>query len=485
MKRNIKFWGIRGSAKLRDIHIRTVRVINEISSEMRSLIVSGKIKQVKRHSAIVDSQFILQLFPASSTDPKVQKKISENKITDTDIKDLMNHIFNKAGAVSGIENYKRSLVKYVMERYAGYTRRNNKGKKKKKKIPNIRIHEGKNLYFKDNGARLNPEKKTITLTTLFGKIEVKYAKRSRESAEMPFRRTEPNRIETDTRYVTDKMNAKIGGETFKIKKVDEKKNLITLDRDPPNSGYVRIERNNFGGNLTFHPKKNSYCMVALVDCPMEPKYAPLNTLSFDMNKTPKHWLTFNDGSVIPMDKRIKNLAETIRNTNKILALKNKPVSQRFYIDENTGQEVHVRSKHRRKLRKFWQVTHKQLKTLCGQVARDIADKAISTSSLLAIDSVKGGDKTGTYGQDHITPMLQRICENEGIPFYVVPCQNTSRRCSSCGYTSKENRKTVNDFECLACGHKELSHLNASKNIANIANEYLRKGKEYGNYSKRF
>lgn len=41
---------------------------------------------------------------------------------------------------------------------------------------------------------------------------------------------------------------------------------------------------------------------------------------------------------------------------------------------------------------------------------------------------------------------------------------TSRECSKCGYTSKENRKTQSKFECVSCGFESNADFNASKNI---------------------
>jgi putative transposase len=44
---------------------------------------------------------------------------------------------------------------------------------------------------------------------------------------------------------------------------------------------------------------------------------------------------------------------------------------------------------------------------------------------------------------------------------------TSQRCSCCGYTSKENRKSQAVFVCLACGYKEHADVNAAKNILTV------------------
>ena len=41
---------------------------------------------------------------------------------------------------------------------------------------------------------------------------------------------------------------------------------------------------------------------------------------------------------------------------------------------------------------------------------------------------------------------------------------TSQRCSCCGHTAPENRKTQAVFACVACGHTENADVNAAKNI---------------------
>ena len=43
-------------------------------------------------------------------------------------------------------------------------------------------------------------------------------------------------------------------------------------------------------------------------------------------------------------------------------------------------------------------------------------------------------------------------------------KNTSIKCSSCGHTQKENRKSQSVFCCVACNHKEHADINAAKNI---------------------
>jgi putative transposase len=52
----------------------------------------------------------------------------------------------------------------------------------------------------------------------------------------------------------------------------------------------------------------------------------------------------------------------------------------------------------------------------------------------------------------------------GGTLIAVPPKYTSTSCSSCGFSSAENRKSQASFACLKCAHKQNADLNAAKNI---------------------
>ncbi len=60
----------------------------------------------------------------------------------------------------------------------------------------------------------------------------------------------------------------------------------------------------------------------------------------------------------------------------------------------------------------------------------------------------------------------KLCWKGGILVEVNP-RHTSQRCSSCGYTEKENRVSQAVFRCQACGHEENADINAAKNILTV------------------
>ncbi len=53
----------------------------------------------------------------------------------------------------------------------------------------------------------------------------------------------------------------------------------------------------------------------------------------------------------------------------------------------------------------------------------------------------------------------------GVPLHTVDPRNTSRTCSECGNTAKENRKSQASFSCINCGHCDNADRNAAINIS--------------------
>ena len=48
--------------------------------------------------------------------------------------------------------------------------------------------------------------------------------------------------------------------------------------------------------------------------------------------------------------------------------------------------------------------------------------------------------------------LKGMLEYKAANVIVVPAMNTSRKCHECGAVEAANRRTRDDFICLACGH---------------------------------
>ncbi len=290
------------------------------------------------------------------------------------------------------------------------------------------------------------------------------------------------------------------------------KNMTTKSKKKNKSKKPKKPKMTFGGNLTYHPKTKSYCFVAAIDVEFNQKYKSRKYLGFDLNKTPEHWIVFSDKSIIPMPEAIKKKVQSIELVVDNLALKSKKISERTHehTHKETGEIFNVQQrskkttvfrqdgskvnkeifpkdnvpKSRRSVRKAWKKLHRQLESQVAIVAQEIVNKTEKSKSVLCIDSVKGGQQTGTYAQDYLIPELIKLCQNKGIPYYVIPCAYTSRTCNKCGHQEKDNRKTTEHFECLKCGHKDISHINAAKNIRDAGEKLHKKKLPYGDYSKR-
>ena len=73
-------------------------------------------------------------------------------------------------------------------------------------------------------------------------------------------------------------------------------------------------------------------------------------------------------------------------------------------------------------------------------------------------------------------IFRSLCENKtrkygGVLVCVNP-KNTSRKCSFCGHTEKENRLSQAEFSCKSCGYTENADRNAAKNILAIGLDSL-------------
>jgi transposase len=66
-------------------------------------------------------------------------------------------------------------------------------------------------------------------------------------------------------------------------------------------------------------------------------------------------------------------------------------------------------------------------------------------------------------------------EEYGVEVVQVDPRNTSKRCSTCGFTHDDNRYRES-FECQQCGYENHADYNASKNIGL---QYLRRRQNAG------
>ena len=85
------------------------------------------------------------------------------------------------------------------------------------------------------------------------------------------------------------------------------------------------------------------------------------------------------------------------------------------------------------------------------------------SGIKALESEKPYLKHWTY-YDLQSKIIYKA-EEKGIRVVKVNPKCTSRRCSACGYISKENRKNQAEFLCVNCGYHHNADYNAAQNLS--------------------
>ena len=417
--RNAKFWDIRFTKEFNKVNDRTQECIDRLNAYIRNEIKIGNITGIEQQGYVT----LAHRHPFVKKYDLDEEKVCDGKgLTAAQYKNILNKECNDNKLDlfdddAKAESQKRGVLRYTLERFAGYNRRNRK-KNGECRLPAI-SNKRKNFYIKEGGIKLDAINQTILVPTMYGKYPIAY-------------------------------------------KHSIKEGLIPQEARP-------------GGNIKMDRKE----LIIMIKVDFDPLYTPdcSNILAYDLNKTPQDWLVFNDGTTISATEEIKYLCQAIKDRQKELNEKDKPVSQRK-----------DRSPNRRKKRisgpESWVGLHRRLKAKIKPIAEEIIVKSIETQSLLCIDSVKTGQRVGTFGQDHITPILQTMCENQGVPFYVIPCAFTSQRCSKCGEIDATNRPTTDEFNCVHCPHSESAHLNAAKNIAYQGSRLLEIKYPYGNYAGR-
>lgn len=123
------------------------------------------------------------------------------------------------------------------------------------------------------------------------------------------------------------------------------------------------------------------------------------------------------------------------------------------------------------------------KTHAMIVIEDLNVRSMSTSAKGTIQApgrsvrAKAGLNTAILDQGwgEFRRQLKYKQEWRGGRVLAVPPRNTSRRCSACGHTTPENRKTQAVYHCVACGHREHADVNAAKNILTAGHAVLAHG----------
>ena len=229
-------------------------------------------------------------------------------------------------------------------------------------------------------------------------------------------------------------------------------------------GLGSSKNDSFGGNLVI----DQHVFVACNSFDKVFDYDPKDYLGMDINVNKESWLclssAINGEQVFEKPEDIAIIEEEIK-------LINEKLNSRFRKGSKVipPHERPFKSEKARKLRLRVKKLHRKHGELIEKFLDkiDIFDYVISNKLLLCIDIVTCGQTHGTFGQDKVKKYLIKYCENNNIPFWEPPTNNSSRTCSKCGYCDKANRKNQSEFKCLKCGHEENADIQAAKKILEI------------------
>ena len=186
--------------------------------------------------------------------------------------------------------------------------------------------------------------------------------------------------------------------------------------------------------------------------------------------------TLSDGSTFEGSKPLRRLAKKLAREQQKLARKTK-FSNNWKKQRERITHLHIKIADARN-----DAIHKATTTISKNhaviVLEDLRTKNMTASAKGSLDEPGSKVRQKAGLNRSILDMgwfeFHRQLEYKqrwrgGQVILINPC-NTSRKCSSCGFTDKLNRTTQAQFSCMACGHAENADVNAAKNILKLGIE---------------
>ena len=221
-------------------------------------------------------------------------------------------------------------------------------------------------------------------------------------------------------------------------------------RDTPHSEYLRSDKWEQTG-ATLHYYRGSFYLhvrtTADVDAP-EP---------------------VENGTVLGVDLGVENIAVSSTGVfwtaNELNHWRQEYVERRQSLQECGTRDAHetVQAVGRTETGRFEQYLHR--------VANELLDEAVESGcTVIAFEDLADIRKRMPNARKFHEWAFRRLyeytkykAEGRGIRVEQVNPKNTSRRCSSCGFTHEDNR-SLDTFCCQSCGYENHADYNAAKNI---------------------
>jgi putative transposase len=209
-------------------------------------------------------------------------------------------------------------------------------------------------------------------------------------------------------------------------------------------------------DLCYDRTKNRFYLNISVDVPEEPAYTPQSYLGVDLGIV--NIVATNDGVQVP-GTNCDRVRQWYQNRKQILqSVGTKSAKRRLKRLSKGESRFKKHTNH---------IISKHLVAIAKGTSRGIALEDLTDIRERIIKTVRRSqrDRHSKWAFAQLRSFIEYKAAIAGVPVVFVDPAYTSQMCSTCGYISKENRKTRDTFSCVACGHTEPADINAAKNIA--------------------
>jgi len=223
------------------------------------------------------------------------------------------------------------------------------------------------------------------------------------------------------------------------------------NRDTPHSEYLRSEEWETTG-ATLHYRRGSFYLhvrtKADVDAPDRPE----------------------NGTVLGVDLGVENIAVTSTGVfwtaDELNHWRTEYVDRRKSLQECGTRYAHenVQAVGRKETGRFEQYLHRVANEVVAE-ADERGCSHIAFENLTGIrDRMANARKFHEWAFHRFYEYVSYKAEERGISVEQVDPKHTSQRCSSCGFTARENRPRQEAFCCQKCGYENHADYNAAKNV---------------------
>jgi putative transposase len=175
-----------------------------------------------------------------------------------------------------------------------------------------------------------------------------------------------------------------------------------------------------------------------------------------------------NGTVLGVDLGVTNLAVTSTGTfwtgDEFDHWRREYEKRRSDLQEHGTRWAHenMQAVGRKEEGRFKIMLHRISNELVAE-ARNHGCSVIAFEDLTDIRERTGASRGHKRAFDRLYEYVAYKAAEYGIDVEQVDPENTSRRCSHCGFTHPDNRESES-FECLKCGYENHADYNAAKNI---------------------